>query len=295
MKAARREALEGYLFIAPWLIGFILFMGGPIAAVFGISLTKWSMLDIPEFIGLKNYQSMLRDALFWKSLQVTFIYLLSVPLHLTLGLFIAILLNQKIRALGFFRTVYYIPSVTAGVATAILWTWVFHSRFGLLNSILGTVGIQGPVWLGSEMWVLPALIVMSIWGVGGTMLIYLSALQSVPTVLYEAATVDGASFWHKFWHITIPMISPVILFNGIMLTIAAFQIFTPVYIMTQGGPNYASLVYVLNLYWNAFKWYRFGYASALGWILFLIILVATYVYLRFSAGWIYYAAERGRR
>ncbi len=295
MKATRREALQGYLFISPWLIGFILFIGGPIIGVFLASLTKWSMVGSPIFIGLKNYQSLVRDRLFWKSLHATFIYLLSVPLNLVLALFLAILLNQKIKALSLFRTAYYVPSVTAGVSVAILWTWIFHSKFGLINNLLAGYGIKGPIWLGSETWVLPAFIIMSVWSVGGPMFIYLCGLQNIPTSLYEAATVDGATLWHKFRYITIPMISPVTLFNAIMGIIAGFQMFTPVYIMTMGGPNYASLLYVLNIYLNAFKWYKFGYASALGWLLFLIILVITYMFLKFSADWIYYAAEKRRR
>lgn len=295
LSITKREAREGYLFIFPWIIGLILFMGGPIIAVFVISLTDWSMFGSPNFIGLENYKSLIEDPLFWKSMKVTFIYLFNVPLNLILGLFIAILLNQKIKALGFFRTVYYLPSVTAGVAVALLWMWIFNSRFGFMNIILAGFGIEGPRWLGSEEWVLPAFIIMSVWGVGGPMLIYLGGLQGIPTSLYEAATVDGANFWHKFRHITLPMMTPVILFNMIMGIIASFQIFTQAYIMTEGGPNYASLFYVLYIYLNAFEWYKLGYACTLASILFLIILVTIYIIIKSSTGWIYYAAQKGGR
>lgn len=290
---AKREAREGYLFISPWIAGFILFMGGPIIATFFISLTDWSMFSSPNYIGLANYQALLKDRLFWKSLKVTFIYLINVPINVVIGLFLALLLNQQIKARGFFRTIYYIPSVTAGVAIALLWAWIFNYNFGLINIALRKFfGIQGPGWLISETWVLPAFVIMSIWAVGGPMLIYLGGLQSIPTSLYEAATVDGANFWHKFRHITLPMMSPIILFNTIMGTIYSFQVFTPAYIMTEGGPNYGSLFYVLYIYFNAFKWYELGYATTAATMLFFIILIFTYILLKTSGGWVHYGGRR---
>ncbi len=286
-----KRALEGYLFISPWIIGFAIFTAGALIGSFTISLTEWNIVGTPRFIGLQNYQAMLQDKFFWQSLKVTVLYLFNVPLNLTLGLLLAILLNQKVRGLSIFRTIFYLPSVTAGVAVSLLWMWIFNPRFGVINILLKKVGIIGPAWLGSETWALPALIIMSMWGVGGGMLIYLGALQGIPTALYEAATLDGAGAWRKFLHITIPMITPVLLLNLIMGIIGSFQVFTQAYIMTQGGPNYATLFYVLYLYQQAFRWFNMGYASALAWLLFLIILVCTYLVLRTSSRWVYYESE----
>lgn len=283
-----RRTFEGYLFISPWIIGFVIFTAGALAGSFGISLTKFSMVGPPEYIGLGNYQYMFNDEFFWKSLKVTLYYLLNVPLNLVLGLLLALLLNQKIKGMSIFRTIFYLPSVTAGVAVALLWMWVFNPRYGVINVILAKIGIQGPAWLGSEVWAMPALIIMSIWGVGGGMLIYLGALQSIPTHLYEAATLDGAGGWRKFLNITVPMITPVLLLNLIIGVIASFQVFTQAFVMTKGGPNYATLFYVLYLYQQAFQWFNMGYAAALAWVLFLVILVFTFVILRTSSKWVYY-------
>jgi multiple sugar transport system permease protein len=286
-----KRALEGYLFISPWIVGFAIFTAGAIGASFVISLTNWSMIGNPRFIGVENYKRIVNDKFFWQSLKVTSIYLLNVPLNLIIGLLLAILLNQKIKGLSIYRTIYYLPSVTAGVAVSLLWLWIFNPRFGIINLLLSYIGIKGPAWLSDEHWALPALIIMSTWGVGGSMLIYLGALQGIPTQFYEAAILDGAGIWDRFKYITIPMITPVILLNLIMGIINSFQTFTQAFVMTNGGPNYATLFYVLYLYQQAFRWFNMGYAAALAWILFLIILVCTIVIFKTSAGWVYY--ERG--
>jgi multiple sugar transport system permease protein len=283
-----RRTIEGYLFISPWIIGFLVFTAGALLGSFSISLTDWNIVGTPEYVGLQNYQKMIEDKFFWQSLRATFYYLLNVPLNLTLGLFLAILLNQNVRGLSLFRTIFYLPSVTAGVASALLWLWIFNPRFGIINVLLSKIGIAGPPWLGSETWAVPALIIMSVWGVGGGMLIYLGALQGIPTVLYEAATLDGATAWRKFIHVTMPMITPVLLLNLIIGIIGSFQVFTQAFIMTNGGPNYATLFYVLYLYQQAFQWFNMGYASALAWVLFLIILACTYLIIKTSSGWVYY-------
>jgi multiple sugar transport system permease protein len=285
-----QRAMEGYLFILPWIIGFVFFTAGALAGSFSISLTQWNLVGIPEFIGLGNYQAMIQDVLFWQSLKVTTVYLLNVPLNLALGLLLALLLNQKVRGLSFFRTIFYLPSVTSGVAVSLLWLWIFNPLLGI-NVLLAQIHITGPEWLGSETWALPALILMSVWGVGGGMLIYLGALQSVPTALSEAATIDGAGALRKFFSITLPMITPVLLLNLITGVIASFQAFTQAYIMTAGGPNYATFMYVYYLYQQAFQWFAMGYAAALAWVLFLIILACTYVIFRTSSSWVYYEAE----
>ena len=286
-----RRNIEGYLFISPWIIGFVVFTAGALLGSFSISLTKWNIVGTPEFVGLENYQTMVEDRFFWQSIKVTLYYLLNVPLNVVLGLLLALLLNQKVKGLSVFRTIFFLPSVASGVAVSLLWMWIFNPRFGIINVLLKKIGIIGPLWLGSEAWAIPALIIMSIWGVGGGMLIYLGALQGIPTAFYEAATLDGAGAWKKLLHITVPMITPVLLLNLVMGVIVSFQVFTQAYVMTDGGPNYATLFYVLHLYQQAFVWFNMGYASALSWVLFLIILVFTVIILKTSSSWVYYESD----
>jgi multiple sugar transport system permease protein len=225
--------------------------------------------------------------------QVTFVYSsMSIPLGVTTSLAVAMLMHQKIRGISLFRTIYYLPSVTSGVAVALLWLWMFNPEFGLINWMLSLIGIHGPAWVYSKDWALPAFVLMSLWGIGGNMIIYLAALDGVPTALYEAATLDGAGEVRQFLSVTLPMITPVLLFNLIMSIISSFQVFTSSYVMTAGGPAYATLFYVLYLYQNAFKYFRFGVASAMSWILFIIILVLTLLVLKSSSVWVYYEGER---
>lgn len=286
-----RRNIEGYLFISPWIIGFVVFTAGALLGSFSISLTKWNIVGTPEIVGLANYQKMVEDRFFWQSIKVTLYYLLNVPLNVVLGLLLALLLNQKVQGLSVFRTIFFLPSVASGVAVSLLWMWIFNPRFGIINVLLKKIGIIGPLWLGSEAWAIPALIIMSIWGVGGGMLIYLGALQGIPTAFYEAATLDGAGAWKKLLHITVPMITPVLLLNLVMGVIVSFQVFTQAYVMTDGGPNYATLFYVMYLYQQAFVWFNMGYASALSWVLFLIILVFTVIILKTSSSWVYYESD----
>jgi multiple sugar transport system permease protein len=288
-KLARKEAREGYLYALPWFIGFTVFTAGPIIASFLLSFTNWDLIRPAEWIGFGNYNTLLEDPLFWQSLKVTSIYaLFSVPLGILGGLAIAVLMNQKIKGLSVFRTIYYLPAVVSGVAVSLLWSWIFNPDFGVLNYLLSLIGLNGPGWIYDEKWALPSLIIMSLWGVGGGMVIYLAGLQGVPTELYEAAIIDGASSWRRFWSITIPMISPVIFFQLIMGIIGSFQIFTQAYIMTGGGPNNATLFYVLYLYRNAFQWFKMGYASALAWVLFIVILILTIIQFKLANRWVYY-------
>jgi multiple sugar transport system permease protein len=290
-----REALFFYLCVAPWIVGFLLFTAGPLIASILISLTRWDFISPPTYIGLENYTAMLDDELFFKSLRVTSVYtFLSVPLGLAGGLLIAWLMNQKLKGITLFRTIYYLPTVIAGVAFALLWQWMFNPNYGMINGVLALVGIPGPKWIYSEQWVVPAYVLMSLWGVGASMIIYLAALQSVPTELYEAAAIDGAGAMRRFWSITLPMISPVILFNLIIGIINSFQIFTSVYIMTQGGPNNGSLFFVLYIYRHAFQYFNTGYASALAWVLFIIIMLFTLIIFRSSRAWVYYEGTAAR-
>ncbi len=296
-KLARREAIEGYLFISPWIFGFLVFIAGPLIASILLSFSRWDIVTPSKLIGIKNYGELFtKDELFRQSLKVTIIYtVFSVPLRLAFALFVAVFLNRKIRALSYFRTVIYMPEVVSGVALAIMWLWIFNPEFGVLNSLLSKIGIQGPAWIFSITWALPSFILMSIWKIGGTMVIYLAGLQGIPTQLYEAAEIDGANEWHKFWKVTLPMLSPVIFFTLIINMIGSFQIFAESFVMTKGGPGNATLFYVLYLYRNAFEYFRMGYASALAWILFLVILVFTLLIFRSSAWWVYYEAEtKGR-
>jgi multiple sugar transport system permease protein len=290
----RREAIAFYLFASPWLIGFVVLQVGPIIASAALSLTDYAVIVAPTWAGLANYQKMLfDDELVWQALKVTTLYSIgAIPLQVILAFLLALLLNQPIRGVSVYRTVYYLPSVIAGVPVALLFMWLLNPDFGVVNNFLRFLGVQDPPqWLFSETWVIPSLILLSLWGIGGGMIIYLAGLQSIPQHLYEAAEIDGAGWWAKLLNVTIPMVSPVIFFDVVMSVIGAYQIFTPVYIMTQGGPANASLVFVLLLYNNAFKFFKMGYASALAWLLFFIILVLTLLVIRSSAAWVYYEGK----
>jgi multiple sugar transport system permease protein len=285
----RREAIMGYVFISPWLLGLIVFLIGPIVASLYLSFTQYKPGLTPVWVGLSNYARMFGDDLFYHSLRVTTVYtVLSVPIGLVTALGLAVLLNQGVRGLRFFRTAFYLPSLISGVAVAIVFSWFFNKQFGVINFFLGLFGINGPNWLGDPDWTLPAFVLMSLWGIGGTVVIFIAALQGVPVELYEAAELDGATSWRRFINITLPLISPVILFSLITGVIATFQTFAVSYIMTGGGPANASLFYLLYLYRNAFSWFEMGYASALAWFLFLIILICTVIMLRTSDMWVYY-------
>ena len=286
----RREELSGYLLLSPWIIGFIVFVLGPVIACLYLSFTRYEIVTPPVFIGAANYRKMFtNDPLFWQALRVTSVYsFVSVPLGLVAGLAIAILLNQGVRGLAVFRTVFYLPAVVSGVAVALMWTWLFNPDLGLVNSLLRSIGIQGPKWFLSPRWALPTLIITSLWGVGGGMVIYLAGLQGVPTALYEAAELDGAGAFSKFINITIPMISPVIFFNLIMGVIGSFQSFTSAYIITDGGPMNATLFYILYLYRQAFQYYKMGYGSAMAWVLAIIIMLLTLLLFRTAGQQVYY-------
>jgi multiple sugar transport system permease protein len=296
LNMARREAIAGYLFISPWLVGFLALTLGPVVASFYFSLTEYQIVQPPKYIGLDNYRRMLEDDLVWQALKVTGIYVLvSTPLVLTLSFGVAVLMNQQVRGIGVWRTIFYLPNLIPLVASTMLWLWIFNPDFGLLNMLLRRVGVEGPLWLRSTDWALPSLILMSLWSVGGPMLVYLAGLQGIPTELYDAVQVDGGGAWARFWTITVPMMTPVIFYNLVLGMIAGFQVFAQPLIMTGGGPRYATYFYVLYLYESAFKFFRMGYASALAWLLFMIILVLTIVMFRWSAFWVYYEGDPRRR
>jgi multiple sugar transport system permease protein len=287
-----REEIAGYLFISPWIIGFLIFTAGAMLFSLGLVFYKTDLLTGFNFYGLRNITKLVEDPLYHKSLTVTSYYAFAVvPLSLAIGLLIALGLNQGLPGQGFWRTLYYLPSVTSGIAVAMLWTWIFHPDAGLLNQALLGLGIEGPRWLYSEQWAVPAFIIMGAWGAGGNMLLYLAGLQGIPTHLYEAARIDGANSLRTFLSITLPMLSPTIFFNLIMGIIGSFQIFTQALVMTDGGPNNATLTIMLYLYRKGFEQFQFGYASAIAWSLFVIILLLTLLVFRSSAAWVYYEGE----
>jgi multiple sugar transport system permease protein len=292
----RREAIGGYLFIMPWIIGFLVFTLGPIIASFYFSLTNYQLVKPPEWAGLANYQRLLNDDLFWKSMQVTTIYVvISVPLGLVLSFMVALLMNQKVKGIGFWRTLFYLPNLVPLVAGTMLWLWMFNPRFGLINGVLERFGIEGPLWLQSQQWALPSLILMNLWGVGGATLIYLAGLQGIPTDLYHAVEVDGGGAWAKLKTVTIPQMTPVIFYNLVLGLIAGFQVFAQPLIMTGGGPRYSTLFVVLYLYQNAFSNFRMGYASAIAWALFVVILALTIITFRMSRYWVFYEGDTASR
>lgn len=293
MKAEHRQ---GWLFVSPWVIGFLLLTAGPMLYSLYLSFTAASLLSPPQWVGLENYRRMVADPIFYRSLGNTAYYaLLGVPLGMILSLGLALLLDAPVRGLGIFRTLFFLPSVTNTVALSILWLWLLNPEFGLLNTALGAVGIEGPLWLQSEAWAKPALVLMSLWTVGGQMIICLAALQGVPAELKEAAAIDGAGPARRFFAVTLPMISPALLFNFIMGLVGALQVFTQAFVMTggvqpgsEGGPNQSTLFIVLYIYKKAFQEYDMGYASALAWALFVIITLCTWLAWKVSRSRVHY-------
>ncbi|MCX7795606.1 MAG: sugar ABC transporter permease [bacterium] len=289
----RREAINAYIMLSPWIIGFIAFTAGPMIASIVISFMDWPLLQAPKWIGLSNYRFMFKDELFWISLYNTIYYtVIGVPLRVVAALCVALAMNLKLRGISVYRTIYYIPSITPAVASSIMWLWIFNPDFGLANALLGYIGIHSHIrWIYDPALSKPSLILMSLWGIGGMMIILLAGLQGIPEQLYEAAELDGAGLWHKFWHITLPMLSPSIFFVTIMQVISSFQVFTQAYVMTRGGPANSTLFMVLYLYQNGFEFFRMGYASSIAWALFMFVLVLTILQFRGSRYWVFYEGE----
>ncbi len=291
-RMARRESTMFYLLISPWIIGFLLFTVGPMLFSFYMSFHEWPLREPPTWTGLGNYLKFPTDFVWVKALQVTVTYVLgAVPTGMVIAFALAVLLNQQIPAKSTFRTIFYLPSLVPATANSIIWLFVLNPQIGIINTLLRYVGIQGPPWLGSSKWALPALIIMSLWGVGGAMVIYLAGLQGIPEHLYEAAKIDGAGMLRQFIHVTLPLMTPVIFFNLIMGVIGTFQVFNQAYIMTRGGPARATYFYVYYLYRNSFDYYRMGYGSAMAWFLFAVILVLTLLNFGLSKRWVFYLGE----
>jgi multiple sugar transport system permease protein len=288
-----RLTRTGLLFALPWLIGFGVFFAYPVLASLYYSLCSYDAIRPPRFIGLENYHRLFfEDDLFWKSLGNTvYMVVFGLPVGLAASLLIAVLLHQKLKGIAFYRTMFYLPSITPVVATSILWLWLLNPEIGLVNVALSKLGIAGPAWLTDPAWAKPALILMSLWGAGGGMVIYLAALQDIPESLYEAAALDGAGTLTRFFRVTLPMLTPVILFNLIMGLIGTFQYFTQAYVMTNGGPQDSTTFYALHLFNRAFLDFQMGYASAMAWVLFVITLACALLVFKTSARWVYYSGE----
>ena len=284
----------GMLFLLPWTIGFLVFTLYPMVASFFYSFTIYHPRQPNEWIGLQNYANLLTDDKFWKSLSNTlYMVVIGVPITLLTSFFCAVLLNLKVRGQSIYRVIYFLPSIVPTVASTILWLWILNPQTGILNTLLGYIGIQGPNWMSNPAWSKPGLILLGMWGMGGTIVIYLSGLQDVPVSLLEAAELDGASWWQRLWHVTIPMVSPITLFNLITGVIAMFQYFAQAYVFRGthdlGYPLNSTLFYSVYLYQNGFLWLKMGYASAMAWVLFIIILICTLLLLKISERFTYYA------
>ena len=285
-----KKSLTGYAFIAPWLLGFLAFTAYPLLDSLYLSLTRYNIVQRPIWVGFANYRHLFTtDPLFWKSLGVTIQFAaLSVPLGIVAGVGLALLLNLKLRGMGVYRTIFFLPSIVPTVASSVVFLWLLNPDIGLINRILHAAHLPGPNWLQDTHWALWSLVLLSIWGVGGSMVIYLAGLKDIPAYLYEAAVIDGASPWQQLRHVTLPILSPVIFFNLIMGVIGVFQYFTQAYIMTQGGPEDATHFYALYIFEQAWRYLNMGYASAMGWVLFVVVMAVTGALFATQKKWVHY-------
>ena len=298
MKLNLREHIEGYLFISPWILGMLLFALGPILASFGLAFTRWNLFTEPEYVGWANFQKLAHDPLFYKSVFNTIYYtIFAVPLGLVLALGLAMLVNHRLRGINFFRTAFFLPNVVAGIAMLLLWKWLFDPNFGLINlfldwtglmAVFEWIGIGRPQWISSRAGAMPGLVFMSIWGLGGSMMIFLAGLQNIPRELIEAAELDGAGPWKRFRYVTVPLLTPTIFFLTMVGVIASLQVFNQAYVMTQGGPAHATLFYVLYLFQTAFERFQMGYACAMALVLFIITLIVSLIQLAMGKKWVHY-------
>ncbi|WP_346427625.1 sugar ABC transporter permease [Gracilibacillus sp. YIM 98692] len=290
----KNSSIPGWLFASPWVIGLLLFYAFPLISSIYFSFTTYSILQPGEFVGFKNYSDLLHDGLFWESIYNTIYFaVFFVPLSIIIGIALAMMLNMKVKGMSIYRTMFFLPTLVPHVALAVLWMWLLNPGFGLVNGMLEVVGITGPNWLGSETWSKPSLVLMSLWAIGQPVIIYLAGLGDIPQEFYEAAEVDGANWLQKTWKVTLPLLTPVIFFNLVMGAIGAFQQFTLPYTLTQGqgSPANSLTFYVMYLYDNAFKFFKMGYASAMAWILFVIIMALTAVIFLTSKRWVHYQGK----
>jgi multiple sugar transport system permease protein len=287
----QRRTIVGYIFIAPFILGFILWFLVPAVVSANLTFQKWNLISPPRYVGLENIQKLFTDPILPTSLRATFLYtFFSVPIGLVFAFFLATLINTKVRGIAIFRTIYFLPSIVPLVATALLWAWIFNTEFGLLNVVVRFFGGPKIAWLQEPGWAIVAFIILSTWGVGGSMIIFLAGLQGIPEVYYEAADLDGANRWHKLWNITLPLMSPIIFFNLVIGFINAFQVFVLPLIMTNGGPQNATLTLVLYIYRTAFQSQNMGYAATLSWLLFFFLMIFSFIVFRFIGRRVYYEA-----
>ena len=295
----RRPALTGFAFSSPWIIGLAVFMAGPILVSLYYSFTEFNLFQSPRWVGLDNYATLLKDPKFLGSVfNTAYLAVIGVPLGLAFALLVALALNFPVKGQPLYRAIVYLPAIVPVVTASYLWRWVFNAQYGYLNQVLGTIGLPQPNWLADPVWTKPAVLLITWWGIGATAVIYLAALKQVPQQLYEAAAVDGANGWQRFWYVTWPALTPVTLFQLIMGVIAALQIFAPTYLLTQsrgnaanGGPGDSLLTYTMHLFHNAFVFLKMGQAAAMAWILFLVIGLLTTLILLTSRRWVHYGSE----
>ena len=296
-RRARNENLAGWLWSSPWIIGFFLWTFGPMVYSFYLAFTHYNIALPPQWTGLENFRHAVtgQDSLFLPSLLRTFTWaIVMVPVQLTCSLLLALLLNQKLKGARVFRTLFFLPSLTPLVALAVIWKWLYQPDFGTINFLLGKIGVvHPPLWFSDEHWAMPSLMIMTLWGAvgGSTMIIFLAGLQGVPEELHEAAAMDGAGTVSRFFNVTLPLITPTLFFNLVLGVIAALKTFTTAFVATNGGPHYATWFYILHFYQTAFQNFDMGYASALAWIFFLIVVTLTILNVRFSRSWVYYEGE----
>lgn len=297
LKSSTKEAIAAYLFLIPNFLGFLAFTSIPVIVSFVLGFVKWDLLSAPQFVGLENFKALIFDPYFWKYCWNTMYLMLGIPLGMMGSLIVALAMNQKIKGIVFFRTTFFLPTICSGVAIYMLWRLIYNPDFGFFNLFIAKIGdllhipLQGPNWLTDENWAKPALIIMGLWqGIGGqNMILYLAALQGIPRDLYEAASIDGANNWQKFWAVTWPHLSPTTFFIAVMSVIGGFQSgFDAAYVMTGGGPNGSTTTIMYYIFNNAFRWFNMGYAAAISWILFAIILIFTLVFMRSAQKVVHY-------
>ena len=285
----QRRTIIGYIFIAPFILGFIFWFLIPALVAANLTFQKWNLISPPKYIGTANIEKLFTDPILPKSLKATFLYaFFSVPIGLVFAFFLATLINTKVRGMAFFRTIYFLPSIVPAVASALLWAWIFNTEFGLLNYVVRAFGGPKIAWLQEPNWAIAAFIIMSTWGVGNSMIIFLAGLQGIPESYYEAADLDGAGRWSKLWSITLPLMSPIIFFNLVIGFIASFQVFVLPLLITNGGPQNATLSLVLYIYRTAFQSQNMGYAATLSWLLFFFLLIFSFIIFRFIGRRVYY-------
>lgn len=289
LSLTQRRTITGYIFILPFILGFLFWFFIPALVAAYLTFHKWNLISAPQFVGLANIERLFIDPLLPLSLKATFVYtILFVPLGLLLSFTLALLINSSVRGIAVLRTIYYLPSIVPAVANALLWAWMFNTEFGLINVVVRALGGSKIAWLQDPAWAIPAFVILSLWGVGGSMIIFLAGLQGIPDIYYEAAEIDGAGRWAKMRHVTLPLMSPIIFFNLVIGFINSFQVFVIGYLVTEGGPQNSTLFLVLYIYRTAFQSQNMGYAATLSWLLFFILMGLSFLVFKYIGSRVYY-------